>query len=74
MISRYLVIVLAVGAAAMRVAQGALVEAVGLGALALGLIVLQLATTRPALKPLAWVAFAVTVVSMAVVFSRMRTG
>ena len=74
MISRYLVIVLAVGAAAMRVAQGAWVEAVGLGALALGLIVLQLATTRPALKPLAWVAFGVTVVSMAVVFSRMRTG
>lgn len=72
MFSRYLVIVLSIGATLYRVSQGAWVEASGLGALAAGLVLLQLAVRRPALKPIAWAAFGVTVVSMAVVFFRMR--
>jgi hypothetical protein len=73
-ISRYLVIVLALGATAMRVGQQAWIEAVGLGALAAGLLVLHLAASRPVLKPLAWVAFSVTVIAMGIVFVRMQTG
>ena len=61
MISRYLVITLAFGAAAYRVTQGAWVEATGLGALALGLVLLKLAEARPVLKPLAWMSFGMTV-------------
>jgi hypothetical protein len=71
-ISRYLVIVLAVGAAAFRLGQGAWLEATGLGALAAGLIVLQLAAAKPALKPVAWIAFCVTALTMVIVFVRMR--
>ena len=52
--------------------QGAWIETAGLAALAAGLIVLQVARTRPALKPLAWVAFAVTAGSMILVWIRMR--
>ena len=52
--------------------QGAWLEAGGLAALAAGLIVLQFARTRPALKPLAWVAFAVTAGAMVAVWLRMR--
>ena len=52
--------------------QGAWLETAGLGALAAGLIVLQLARARPALKPLAWVAFAVTAGTMVAVWMRMR--
>jgi hypothetical protein len=72
MISRILVIVLAVGAAAYRLSQGAWVEASGLSALAAGLIALQLAPRRPFLKPLAWLAFGVTAAAMVVVFLRQR--
>jgi hypothetical protein len=73
-ISRYLVIVLALGAMAARISQQAWVEATGLGALAAGLIVLQLASTRPRLKPVAWVAFSITIVAMGIVFARMQAG
>jgi len=72
LISRYLVIVLALGAAARRATQPAWVETAGLLALAVGLIVLQLAPRRPAIKPLAWLAFAITAGSMAMVWVRMR--
>jgi hypothetical protein len=71
-ISRYLVITLAVGAAAFRLSEGAWVETTGLAALAAGLIILQLSPRRPGLKPFAWVAFSVTAVTMIVVFVRMR--
>ena len=64
---------LALGAMAMRLGQGAWVEATGLGALAAGLTILQVARRNPAIRPLAWVAFSVTVISMVVVFVRMRT-
>jgi len=73
-ISRYLVIVLAVGATAMQAVRGAWLETVGLSGLAVGLILLQLAGARPVLKPLAWIAFAVTAVSMAMVVLRMLPG
>lgn len=73
-ISRYLVIALAAGAAALRVAQGAWIEATGLASLAAGLIILRLAARRPALKPLAWTAFSVTVLAMVFVLIRMGTG
>jgi hypothetical protein len=59
---------------AMRIGQHAWVEAAGLGALAGGLIALQLATRRPALRPLAWVAFSITLVAMGIVFVRMQNG
>ena len=73
-ISRLLVIVLALGAMAMRVGQQAWVEAAGLGALAGGLIALQLSANRPSLRPLAWVAFSITLVAMGIVFVRMQNG
>ena len=67
-------IVLALGAMAMRIGQQAWVEASGLGALAAGLIALQFAASRPSLKPVAWIAFSVTIVAMGIVFVRMRNG
>ena len=73
-ISRLLVIVLALGAMGMRIGQQAWVEAAGLGALAAGLIALQLSATRPSLRPVAWVAFSVTLVAMGIVFVRMQNG
>jgi hypothetical protein len=72
LVSRYLVIVLALGAAARRATQQAWVEAAGLLALAGGLVILQLARRRPALKPLAWLAFAITAGTMVVVWMRVR--
>ena len=72
MISRYLVIVLAIGAMTLRLQQGAWLEATGLGALAIGLLMLRLAATRPVLKPVAWAAFAVTAVVMLIALVRMN--
>jgi hypothetical protein len=69
-ISRYLVITLAFGAAAFRMTQGAWIEATGLGALGVGLLLLRVAQGRPALKPLAWASFGVTACSMAIVLLR----
>jgi hypothetical protein len=71
-VSRLLVIVLAIGAMGMRIGQQAWIEAAGLGALALGLVALQLSAQRPVLRPVAWVAFSVTIVSMGIVFVRMQ--
>jgi hypothetical protein len=72
-ISRYLVIVLALAAAIIRAEQGEWVAAAGLAFLALGLAILKLANTKPGLKPYAYVSFAITAVSMAVVLVRMRS-
>jgi hypothetical protein len=69
-ISRVLVIVLAFIVAGVQARAGAWVEAAGLAALGAGLIVLHLAETRPRVKPLAWLAFAVTVAAMVVVALR----
>lgn len=73
-ISRLLVIVLAFIVAGLQARAGAWVEASGLAALGAGLIVLQLAQTRPRVKPFAWLAFAVTAAAMAVVALRSYTG
>lgn len=59
---------------AMRIGQQAWVEAAGLGALAGGLIALQLSTRLPSLRPLAWIAFSITIVAMGIVFVRMQNG
>ena len=71
MISRTLVIVLALVAAGMRASQSAWVETVGLIGLAAGLICLRAAERRPAFKVYAWMCFAITAMSMAIVFWRM---
>ena len=72
MISRYFVIALAGGVAAWQAGHGAWIEAVGLGALAAGLICLLVADRRqqPALKKLALALFAITLVAMGIVFQR----
>lgn len=70
MITRYFVIALAFAAAVYRASQGAWVEAIGLIGLGAGLVVLKLATTRPALRPLAYAAFLVTAATIAVVLIR----
>jgi hypothetical protein len=68
LISRTLVIVLALLAAGMRAYQGAWMAAAGLVALAAGLLCLRLGETRPALKRVAWICFAVTAVAMLMVY------
>jgi hypothetical protein len=73
-ISRVLVIVLAFIVAGVQARAGAWVEASGLVALGAGLIILHLAQTRPRVKPLAWLAFAVTAAAMVVVALRTYTG
>ena len=70
MISRSLVILLAFIAAGFRASQSAWIEVIGLVALGGGLLVLQLSVTRPRLKRFAWICFAVTAVSVIVVFLR----
>lgn len=70
MISRYLVILLAFVAAGIRASQAAWVEATGLAALGTGLVILKWAASRPALKPLAWAAFAVTALAISTVLIR----
>jgi hypothetical protein len=67
-ISRYLVIALAFIAGAMRIAQGAWIEAAGLFGLGAGLAMLKLA--RPALRPVAYVAFLITALSIVIVLLR----
>jgi hypothetical protein len=59
-ISRVVVILLAFGASAYRAWQGALLEAGGLAALGLGLVLLRAAGRRPALARAAWLCFLVT--------------
>ena len=70
MFSRYLVIALALGAACLRVSQGAWLEATGLSGLAGGLIALRLAPRHPVLKRVAWFGFLVTATVIVVVITR----
>jgi hypothetical protein len=74
LISRYLVIILALVAAMIRVQQGQWLAAAGLAFLALGLSILKLAATKPALKPFAYASFAITAVAMIIVIVRAGTG
>jgi len=69
-ISRYLVIVLALGAAGLQASRGAWIEATGLAGLGAGLIALRLAPAQPRYKRLAYVGFLVTLVSIALVLIR----
>jgi hypothetical protein len=69
-ISRYLVIALAFIAAAFRASQGAWVETTGLVGLGVGLVVLKLAATKPALRPIAYLAFLVTALAVGVGLGR----
>jgi len=69
-ISRFLVIALAIGASVYRYMQGAWVEGTGLGCLAAGLIILRFAPLRPRIRPLAYVAFLVTAIAMGIVLYR----
>ena len=66
----FLVIGLAFIAAGIRASQGAWVEATGLAALGTGLVVLKLAAIRPAIKPLAYIAFLITAASIGLVLVR----
>jgi len=59
-ISRPLIIILALGATGYRVTTGAYVEAGGLLSMALGLTFLHMAPTRPALKSAAIACFTIT--------------
>ena len=74
MVSRILVIILALVAAGMRASQGAWVETTGLAALATGLISLRLGDTRPGFRRrsriYAWLFFAITAGAMVIVFVR----
>ena len=70
MISRYLVITLAFIAAGFRASQGAWVEAAGLASLGAGLTALKIAERWPAVKPLAYLCFLGTALSMVVVLIR----
>lgn len=72
MFTRYLAITAALGAAVFKASQGAWVEAAGLLGLGGGLVVLKLAERRPAIKPLAYLGFAVTAASIVTVLLRGR--
>jgi hypothetical protein len=69
-ISRLFVIGLAFVAAALRASQRAWIEAAGLSSLGAGLLVLRFAAGRPALKPIAYAAFAVTAVTLGIALMR----
>jgi hypothetical protein len=59
-VSRPLIIILALGAAGYRVTTGAYLEAGGLVSMALGLTFLQMAPRRPAFKSAAIACFTIT--------------
>jgi hypothetical protein len=71
-ISRTLVILLAFGAAVYRATHAAWIEAAGLASLGSGLVILTIAARRPALRPLAWLAFLLTAASILLVLLRGR--
>ena len=70
--TRYLLIALALGLGFYRLVQGSWLPSTGLLALAVGLIVLKVAEHRPALRPLAYVCLAATVVTIAVILVQGR--
>ena len=72
MISRTLVIALALGAALYRATQAAWIEAAGLAGLGVGLILLTVSARRPALRWMAWFAFLFTAASVIAVLLRGR--
>jgi hypothetical protein len=70
-LSRYIVIALAFGLAVYRAAQGAWVESTGLVGLGAGLVMLRVSATRPSLRPLAYLGFLITALSLATSLLRL---
>ena len=74
MVSRTVVIILALVAAGMRASQNAWVETTGLAALATGLIALRIGDSRPDFRKrsriYACIFFGITAAAMAIVFMR----
>lgn len=70
MVSRVFVIVLALGAAVYRFTTGAMLEAVGLLGLAVGLIFLKAGEKQPSLKRYAYLSFLTTAVIVGYVLYR----
>jgi hypothetical protein len=71
-ISRYFLIVLAVGVGLYRATQGAWLAAGGLLTLSAGLVVLKLAERSPRLRPFAYACFLATAASVAVILIQRR--
>jgi hypothetical protein len=69
--SRYVLIALTLAVMVYRLSQREWVAAAGLAGLAGGLIVLQMALSRPRIKPVAWILFGVTAVAMIITGMRM---
>ena len=72
MVSRLIVIVIALGATAYRFATGFYLDALGLLGLATGLIFLKAAESRPPLRRYAYLCFLVTAVVMGMVLYQRR--
>ena len=70
MISRYLVIALAFGAAMFQFQRAAWLEGLGLFFLGFGLVALKIAASRLVWKRVAWVSFGATALSL--VFALVR--
>jgi hypothetical protein len=70
MVSRVFVIILALGAAAYRFSTGAVFEAIGVAALAAGLLFLRAAERQPQFRRYADLSFSVTAGIMAYVMYR----
>ncbi|HUF48334.1 MAG TPA: hypothetical protein VMM93_11000 [Vicinamibacterales bacterium] len=70
MITRWLVIILALLAAGYRASHGAMIEAAGLAALGVGLLVRRVGGDSRAATAAAYTCFAITVIAMIVVFVR----
>jgi hypothetical protein len=71
-ISRYLLIVLAVGAGVYRAVQGAGLASAGMFALAGGLVVLKWSERKPAVRPFAYLCFVWTAASIALFLIQRR--
>jgi hypothetical protein len=71
-ITRYLLIALAFGLGVYRAAQGAWLASAGLFAMAAGLVVLRLAERRPALRPIAYLCFVATALTIAAILIQGR--
>ena len=72
MFTRWLVIILSFAAALYRVSHGAFVEAAGLAALGAGLLLLKANRPERRTSIPAWLCFAITIASMAIVLVRDR--
>jgi hypothetical protein len=71
-ISRYLLIVLALGVGVYRATQGAWLASGGLLAMAAGLVALKLAERTPRLRPFAYICFLATAASIVVILIQRR--